>query len=241
VQKDTSKLPKNESISPQSQPRLDNNTVAEAVDHLQLASSQSVGQQFQMFKAQEDRSTQSNGFDLESLRLSQDFASSVGVQKLLTTVPVRKPQGQEFIQVHPDEHWRLQTAVLELKEERETYLVDRSLWPELLGEVVPKMLFTAINRQHVLFIWPIRLPGEDGRLDVWNQSALEAADHAMTHWVRVKANMALGAYEVFQANGFSDTPMWPQHTFQEIINIAFKQRFIDSWEHPVLRRLRGEL
>jgi len=30
-------------------------------------------------------------FDLASLRLSQDFASAVGVKKLITTVPVKKP------------------------------------------------------------------------------------------------------------------------------------------------------
>lgn len=181
-----------------------------------------------------------DGFDLESLRLSQDFAAVVGVQKLLTTVPVRKPQGQEFIRVHPEPQWRLQTAVLELKEERETYLVARTLWPELMGEIIPKMLFTAINRQHVLFLWPVRLPGEDGRLDAWNQSALEAAEHAMGHWVRVKASMALGAYEVSQATRLADVPRWPEHTFEDILHIAFKQRYIDTWDHPVLRRLRGE-
>lgn len=33
--------------------------------------------------------------DLGKLRLSQDFAATVGVKKLLTTVPVRKPTGQD--------------------------------------------------------------------------------------------------------------------------------------------------
>src|SRR5215510_6980570 len=109
MQKDTSKLSKNEPIFPQAQPPIDNNTGALVVDHLQLTFSQPVSQQFQAFKRQEDRAAQGDGFDLESLRLSQDFASVIGVQKLLTTIPVRKPQAQEFIQVHPHEHWRLQT------------------------------------------------------------------------------------------------------------------------------------
>jgi hypothetical protein len=30
-------------------------------------------------------------FDLASLRLTQDFAAAVGVKRLLTTVPVKKP------------------------------------------------------------------------------------------------------------------------------------------------------
>src|SRR6266540_1890662 len=70
-------------------------------------------------------------FNVEELWLSQDFATSVGVKKLVTTVPTRKPHSQEFFRVHPDPAYRLETVTLELKEEREVYLVDRTLWAEL--------------------------------------------------------------------------------------------------------------
>jgi hypothetical protein len=66
-------------------------------------------------------------FDLERLRLSQNFPETVGVKKRLITVPVRKPSGQDFIRVHPDPGMRLETTVLELKEEGKIYLVDPSL------------------------------------------------------------------------------------------------------------------
>jgi hypothetical protein len=178
--------------------------------------------------------------DLGKLRLSQDFAANLGVKKLLTTVPVRKPTGQEFVRVHPDEAYRLQTAVLELKDERETYLVAPELWGELPGELKPVALFTAVNRQGVVFLWPVKLPGEDGRVDEWNRSALEAADHAATRWVRVKANMSLGAYELFEATGDLPDPQWPDSDFTTLLRTAFKVRYIDSIEHPVIRRLRGE-
>jgi hypothetical protein len=39
--------------------------------------------------------------DLANLRLSQAFAETGGVKKLLRTVPVRKPHPQDFIRVHP--------------------------------------------------------------------------------------------------------------------------------------------
>jgi hypothetical protein len=58
--------------------------------------------------------------------LSQDFAD-LGVKKALITVPVRKPDKAWFFRVHPDEDRRLQTYVIELKEERETYLVAKPL------------------------------------------------------------------------------------------------------------------
>ena len=77
--------------------------------------------------------------DLNRLRLSQDFAATTGVKKVITTIPVRKPERQEFIRVHPSEDYRIETAVMELKEERETYLVDADMWHELPGEVIPKV------------------------------------------------------------------------------------------------------
>jgi len=186
-------------------------------------------------------SAQIDSLDPSRLRLSQDFAATVGVKQALITVPVRKPNKQEFIRVHPDEAYRLETAVLELKEERETYLVAPSLWPELPSELTPKVLFTTMNRQGVLTLWPVRMPGEDGRLDEWNTSALEAAEMARTRWVRVVANMGLGAYEVYEATGNLPDPSWPELSFTEILKVAFKGRYITDIEHPVIRRLRGEL
>ena len=181
-------------------------------------------------------------YDVSRLRLSQDFAASVGVKKALLTVPVRKPAKEWFVQVHPDEEYRLQTAVIELKEDRETYLVDPTLWPELAMEATfsPRALFTAMNRQGVLFLWPVRLPGAEGRVDEWSRSALTAADMAQGQWVRVTANMSLGAYEVFSATADIQAPTWPEKSLSELLRVAFRDKLIDSLDHPVLQRLRGK-
>ena len=184
-----------------------------------------------------------NPFDPASLRLGQDFAANLGVKKALLTVPVRKPDKAWFVRVHPDEAYRLQTPVIELKEERETYLVDRHLWPGLAGEstFAPRALYTAVNRQGVLFLWPVRLPGPDGKLDSWSQSAQEAAARAQHRWVRVQANLSLGAYEVYEAPAELPDPRWPEQPFKELLEVAFKGKLIDRHDHPVLRKLRGEV
>lgn len=189
------------------------------------------------------QNSQLDPFDPASLRLSQDFSAQLGVKKVLTTVPVRKPDKAWFVRVHPFEDYRLETAVIELKEERETYLVAKPLWPELAGESTfsPRVLYTAVNRQGVVFLWPIRLPGPDGKLDDWNQSALEAAQRAQAHWVRVQANMALGAYEVYEATAPLPEPKFPDLSLMELLKIGFKGRFIDNLDHPVLKKLRGEV
>jgi hypothetical protein len=184
-------------------------------------------------------------FDPAALRLPQGFAAGLGVRKALLSVPIRKPDKSWFVRTHPAVGYRLQTAVIELKAERggETYLVAPHLWPGLAGEATfsPRALFTAINRQGVLFLWPCKMPGPDGRLDEWSRTGLEAAQMAAKRWVRVVANMGLNAYEVFEATGDLPAPEWPDLPFKEVLRIAFRDRLIDTIDHPILRALRGEV
>jgi hypothetical protein len=188
------------------------------------------------------KTTAPDPFDPAQLALGQDFAGAIGVKKLVTTVPVRKPHRHEWIRVHPDAEYRLQTAALPLKFEREEiYLVAQPLWSELPGEVRPIEILTAVNREGVVFLWPLKLPGSDGRLDTWNASAIDAASHARQQWARVAANMALGAYEIHVPTGELSAPAWPTLSLQELLKIGFRDRFIDSIEHPALKRLRGEV
>lgn len=179
-------------------------------------------------------------FDPPNLRISQDFEAQLGVKKALVTVPVRKPNRQSFVRVHPDPAYTVTTTILELKEEGENYLVARSLAPELPTEVAPRILFTSITRQGYLFIWPVRLPGIDGRQDEWSRSSLEAARMATTRWVRVASNKSAGYYEIYEATAKIPEPEWPDMPMKKILAIAFKDRYIDSLDHPVLMKLRGQ-
>jgi hypothetical protein len=180
-------------------------------------------------------------FDPARLRLSQDFADGMGVRKELITVPVRKPDRQSFIRVHPDASYRLTAAILEFKEDREIFLIDPGIASELPGEISARSLLTAVNRQGVVFLWPARLPNPDGRRDEWSKSALEAAEIATRHWVRVVPNMSLGAYEVFQATGKLPEPDWPDIRYSKLLEIAFRDRYICTHDHPALRKLRGQV
>lgn len=181
-----------------------------------------------------------SSFNMEQLRLSPNYGADLNVKRVLNVVPCRKPHSQEWFMTSADPANQFDTYVLESKEDREVYLVDRSLWPSLAGELKPKGLILTVNRQNVAFIWPLRLPGEDGRLDAWSMSARDAAQRATKSWMRMSANMALGAYEVFEATGDLPPPKWPQESFAQLIQIAFKDHYIADPNHPLLRRLRGE-
>ena len=48
-----------------------------------------------------DAAASSDPLDLEKLRISPEMMEGTAVKKLLTTVPVRKPNGQDFVRVPP--------------------------------------------------------------------------------------------------------------------------------------------
>jgi hypothetical protein len=193
-----------------------------------------------MTDAIETNPTPSPFDNLAALRLDQSYADTVGVKKLLTTVPVRKPNRQDFVRVHPDPAYRLTpAAIIEVKEDREVYLVTPDMAQALPGEFATVTLFTTINRQGTLHLWPVKLPTPDGRHNEWHRSAAEAAERAQKKWVRVTASMSLGAYEIFEASGDLPDPVWPDISFEEILKIAFRDRIVDRADHALVQRLRG--
>jgi hypothetical protein len=180
-------------------------------------------------------------FNPENLKLSQDFSATQGAKKLITRIPVGRPSRDTWVRTHPNPGYRLDTAVLELKEENETYLVAPELHEELGGEIRPVTLYTTISRQAVLSLWPVPLPGPDGQWNSWHQSAAETAERAKAEWVRLVANKSLGAYDIYVATGNLPDPEWPDMSLSDILRTAFSDRFIDSMDHVIVRRLRGAI
>src|SRR5579864_3919965 len=181
-------------------------------------------------------------FDPARLRMDQNYEERAGVTKLLITVPVHKPKNTWFVRTHPDENYRLTTGVIELKDDNEIYLVDRSLWPELVREPTfgERLLWVATNVQKVLFLWPLHLPGPDGKINSWHGSELKVARSAVDKWVRVYSNRDVAGYDALVAKDALDQPEFPALSMKQILETAFKDRFINSIDHPVLRKLRGE-
>jgi hypothetical protein len=179
-------------------------------------------------------------FDLATLRLNPALAETLGVKKVLTTIPVGKPHAQDFVRVHPDPEYRSTFAVVDWKEDSEFYVVAPSMAMQLPGECVSMTIYTCVNRQGVVRLWPVKLPGPDGRVLEWHRSAADAAGRAIDNWVRIKANKSLGAYEIFEAPATIAKPVWPTESFQQLIRIAFRDRIIDSFEHPIVTKLLGQ-
>jgi len=119
------------------------------------------------------------------------------------------------------------------------YLVSESLADQLADFVNPFKLVVGVDRQGVVFVWPLRLPDPE-RLNAWHLTAMEAAKNAELEWTRVQSNMSLGANELYSAEGITDEPKWPELSMNEIFDIAFKQKKIKRPDHFVLKQLLGE-
>jgi hypothetical protein len=176
--------------------------------------------------------------DLSSVAIAP--TALVGQQRIVTRVPVRKPDKQVFFRAHPTD--KVETYVIEDKENREIYYV----LPEMRDEIVaqglhrPVLLARVITRQAVNMLWPIGL-SVDGRSNSWHQTAHEARRMAEENWIRIVANMDMGGYDIFKALAPIDEPDWSKMTFQQLLEVAFRNRIISSRDHPVLKNWLAEL
>lgn len=180
-----------------------------------------------------------NPYAPENFRISGD-TNVVGAEKVLVRIDVRKPNKQEFFRVYDNEDYQLQCAILELKEEREIYLVAPNVTDALIEDIRPVRLHLCINRQETLYFWPVPLPGTDGRTNHWHESARTACEMAKNEWIRMIANMSEGGYSIYRATGDIPEPKWPDKAMADLLELAFgKGKLIESYDHPVIQKLKG--
>jgi hypothetical protein len=186
--------------------------------------------------------TAPNPFDPASLRLSQAISAGSGVEKLLLVMPVQKPPRQAFVRVHPDPEFRLPVALLELKDEQETYVVVPDVAMQIPSEVKHVDLRLTVTQQGIPFLWKVPLPPNDRAENSWSMTARTAAERAENEWVRMSANMSAQNYDVHVSSSNAAEPVWPTKSMAELLEIAFRNgKLIDSLDHPVVQRLLGRV
>src|SRR4051812_25391190 len=178
-------------------------------------------------------------FDPANMRLDP-AAELVAIERVLVRVRVRKPDSQGFFRVHPDPIYRVDTALILLREEREFYYLDPALRSVLGDEAKPYRLYLAVTQGGAVFLWPVRLPGSDGKDNDWWRTARKAAELGMRSWTRIQASESAGEYKIDHARGVLADPEWPDRAPGELLRLAFQDNYIDNVEHPVVRRLWGQ-
>ena len=183
----------------------------------------------------------SGELDLNLYRVPQNFSATGAVKQTLNNVPVRKPGKQSFIYLPPGEQWTTTVSALVTEEDRAYYL----LTPEVAANEDPELikivrLGTYIERSGVVALWPVNLSRE-GRSNPWIDSVLDIVTNMTGRWLNVRASQAHGAYLVCEpAMVFPEPPM-PAYNLARLVTVAFKGKIIDSNNHIILKRLRGEV
>jgi len=130
--------------------------------------------------------------------------------------------------------------------EEEKYLVAPQHYPELIQlGLLKKVRFYAgiVHGTGVFFLSDVALPDAEGKHNSYNRSRMEHYEKAKACWIKIAANKDLGAYEIFVPIANLPEPEWPEKPgcITDALQIAFKDRFVEEENHPILKRIRGEL
>jgi hypothetical protein len=187
-------------------------------------------------------------FDPKNLRVDQNFVASAGVKKAITNIPVKRADKQTFIRIHPADDggtWSEMFHIIDLKNDREEYVVSQRMVAALASEIVMKQLRLYMTAQGDLGLMPLRLPGPDGRDNPWWSSLRDHCVTAEKKWVRIVPNQHVGAYDIWESVDALPEPDWDGVlgglTYWECIKIAIRNYLIDKEDHPVVKRLRGKV
>src|SRR5665647_1149375 len=185
-------------------------------------------------------------FDMSLLEVTN--VTPLVVKRIVTSIPVRKPKpGIEFFRIRSEKEWHFTTYMLDLggKGEGEgKYLLDPALYPHVIETKKLKLvtIYTGVTYgSGDIFLSEIAHSNPDGTDNEYNRTRRIAHQAAKTR--RLKLQTDDGAYSTVLAMSNLPEPEWPVEPegIIKAMEIAFKDKFIDDENHPVLKKLRGEL
>jgi hypothetical protein len=182
-------------------------------------------------------------WDPAFLGLSQDFAAAAKVKRKWDVIKVEKPTKSRVFRVHPS--FAMTTVLLDDKDNNDVYMVHPDMRDFLEDEALCAKfaLLACVSRPGTPFIWPIRLADPSGKWNIWHQTAWQIAQNARVRWTRMYASRDAGLYIADYDQKPLDqqrVPAWPDLSFRDWLELAFKGFTIDSPDHPVLKGLRME-
>ena len=179
--------------------------------------------------------------DLEAIALPLNFSDLAAV-KTDVAVKIQKPPKQTWFSPHADQKsWKQFATIEDQNDFKAMYVLSPATTADLeKSEWARRILVPCITRQGAIFLWPVRVPDDDGKLDSWSRSALEIVTTAGDEWIRISANHEAQGYVTSKPVTPLPAPVWPDD-ISGIIKKAIVQRLISSKNHPLLKHLRGEI
>ncbi len=177
--------------------------------------------------------------------LSKSIDEIAPSEQILTSLDPRKPRKDEFVRCHPD--IRVSLIIYEDKTNRVEYVLGPNViqaMNDLVG-VRRVMLTLSANYQGEFFGWPVPIPA-DVRANRWHATAYQGCEQATRGWIRLKPST--NCYLIYRREvENAREPVWPNEvrTPQELARLTYGGGgggdVIDSLQHEVVRRLKGEI
>lgn len=181
--------------------------------------------------------TNVNAFkDPSKLWYSQDYADQLPTKKMITTIAVRKPSPQVFFRCHPNNDYHRDFAILNFEEDRETYLITPQMNIFFDSQAKIKRLYFYLTKGGTPGLWPVSVGGGQ---NIWVDSAHQIAAEGQKHWIQLVSNTEMGGYVANVPEKNWPDPEWPDLELSDVLEKAFRGRFIDREDHEVLQKLRG--
>ena len=192
-----------------------------------------------------NESVSADPYNLDAIRRVP--SPHIKTQKLLLVSVKVKPGPDQWFRIHPDPAYSTEWYTLTYPREaadRKVYWVHPDLWGVLEERITRVKLFTCVDRQGNVFLWPCKLPRDDDNSTAqrWARSRLDAAERAKHLWIRINGNMIANSYEITEAQANLGDPVWPDIPLKDLIATGFgPEQTIISLDDPVIRMINGAL
>lgn len=180
--------------------------------------------------------------DLASLNLGASYVDDgIKVKRKLLTMPMGSPDKRQFFRAFREDQAFI-ARIYERPVPGELKPVPYFVAPTLHGDAslsrvlkTVKLVRCVYYDTHAPFLWAISIGQRD---NAWSRTALDIVAAAEESYVRCVPDGRNG-YAIEYPEQSLGEPVWPELSRPEWFDLAFKGRVVDSFDHEVLRELRG--
>jgi hypothetical protein len=183
--------------------------------------------------------------DLEALR-KENALAVVDLVKTAAVVPVRRPINDEFVTVSRKPEHSFPAFLYEDPILGECYVPKTTRDAGWLGDRArPVQLHVFVSVPGEECLWPVPLPKPGIKENTYSTRQREHADAMLKRepptWASIRSNVITKTYEITWAKGDLGEPKFTDRSMGDMLKAAFgRDCIIDRFDHPALRRIRGE-
>jgi len=176
----------------------------------------------------------------DAIPMGQTVKEAFAGKKAPSSVPIAKPGKSLWFYIHPNTEWRREALLIESGDMgKEWYAIDEDVAIQVEDLISHRLLVPCSSLQGNWFLWPVKVSDRSGRLDAGSESTLRVVTDWAGHWVRITWNPDLRAYDVHHRKVDKAPPADPEGGYKSLWSRAFRGRFIEDSEHPVIAAILG--